>query len=221
MSETEKEKFNEHYKDAKGKEQLAWHHAEPTRFIPFVDEARTEPGTALDMGCGAGVDSVYLSKLGWKVTGLDFMEEALDMSKALAKQEDVSVDYICTDVFKWDNAEQFDLLVDSGLMHNLAREKIQPYKDKILQWLKPDGDFVLAHWESQGDHDRLYRGPRRATKEQIAEFLAPELGELKMFDHREARMCKVCEGNRCEHNGQHCRGVGPDVNIAYYWFRRA
>ena len=36
---------------------------------------------ALDLGCGCGLDSLYLSGLGFKVTAIDFSEEALNICK--------------------------------------------------------------------------------------------------------------------------------------------
>lgn len=216
----EKAVFEDYYRNKEKREELAWHHADPMRFLPPAMEARGRPGTALDMGCGSGVDSVYMAKHGWQVTSLDFMDEALDMTRQLAADEAVELNIVQTDVLAWDNTEQFDLLLDAGLLHNMQREKIPSYKKKILDWLKPDGDFVLSHWESQSDHDRMFGGPRRATREQVTELFAPELSELKLFDRKEVRMCKVCEGDLCQHYGEHCRGIGPNLSIAYYWFRR-
>ena len=220
MSEKEeKAKFAKYYDNAEGKEQLAWHH-EANRFIPFVHESRSEPGTALDLGCGAGTDTVAMAKLGWTVTGLDFMEKAVAMSKEMAEQEGVSVDYHCGNAFDWPEDTQYDFLLDSGLLHNLPREDIVKYKQKLLALLKPDGDLVLAHWESKGDHDRLFAGPRRASKEQIVNLFAPELSSLVKYESKTVRMCKTCEGKTCDNQGQFCRGIGPEMSVGYYWFRR-
>src|SRR5215470_13935916 len=35
------------------------------------------PGSALDLGCGTGTDSIYLAAHGWDVTGVDMVSEAV------------------------------------------------------------------------------------------------------------------------------------------------
>ena len=217
---SEKEFFEEFYRNAKSREQLAWHHGEPNEQVKAAMETRAESGSALDLGCGSGNDAVYMAKQGWDVTGVDFMPQALEMTAEYAAENNVSVRTFEADVVEWDSDEQFDLVLDSGLMHNMDRAKIPKYKRRILDWLKPDGDFVLAHWESRDNLDRLNGGPRRASKDQIVGLLAPEFSELKGFNRHEFRLCQECEGFKCEQKNPKCSGVGPQMSVAFYWFRR-
>ena len=217
---SEKEVFEEFYRNITSREQLAWHHSEPNQQLKAATEARGETGSALDLGCGSGNDSVWMAKNGWSVTGVDFMPQALQFTREFAEENGVTVNTFQADVLEWETDEKFDLVLDSGLMHNMDRAKILRYKDRLLEWLKPDGDFVLAHWESRTDLDRLNGGPRRATKEQIAGLFAPEFGELAGFNRFEAQVCKKCEGVRCERLVKNCSQVGPQISIAFYWFKR-
>jgi SAM-dependent methyltransferase len=60
-----------------------WRDVEET-WRPIVDsESGPEPGLALDVGCGSGRDAVYLAKRGWRVTAIDFSEEALAITKVI------------------------------------------------------------------------------------------------------------------------------------------
>jgi hypothetical protein len=73
------------------------------------------------------------------------------------------VDFHRTNAFHWPEDTQCDFVLDSVLLHNLPRADILKYTLPAL--LKPDRDLVLAHWPSKGDQDRIFAGPRRASKE--------------------------------------------------------
>lgn len=53
----------------------------------FVENMKTQPGRAIDIGCGAGNDTVYLIKNGWSVTSIDKENVEERISKRLNKEE--------------------------------------------------------------------------------------------------------------------------------------
>ena len=63
------------YKKATKPSDLLWHSEEPSEFLVEAIQERKRAGTALDLGCGAGVFSIYLAKSGYQVTGLDLFRK--------------------------------------------------------------------------------------------------------------------------------------------------
>ncbi|GAA4936788.1 class I SAM-dependent methyltransferase [Streptomonospora halophila] len=49
----------------------------------------TEPGTALDLGCGEGADTVWLARRGWRVVGVDVSGIALERARIRADEAGV------------------------------------------------------------------------------------------------------------------------------------
>lgn len=62
--------------------------------------ADLSPGTAVDVACGEGRNSLYLASLGWQVTGIDFSPVAIDRARTLAASLEPApaVDYLVADV---------------------------------------------------------------------------------------------------------------------------
>lgn len=53
----------------------------------FIENMKIQPGKAIDIGCGAGNDTVYLIKNGWSVTAIDKENVEERISKRLNKEE--------------------------------------------------------------------------------------------------------------------------------------
>lgn len=62
----------------------------PTEFLTEVVKG-VEPGTALDVACGQGRNSIFLASQGWDVTGFDIDSEALDSAEATAERMGVKI----------------------------------------------------------------------------------------------------------------------------------
>ncbi len=191
------------YRKAKQPSDLLWHSEEPSPFLVEAIKNRNKPGKALDLGCGAGVFSVYMAKAGYEVTGIDFIPEALNMARALAGKENVSVRWLQADLLNWQTTEQFDIILDSGCLHTIADK--EKFKQQVVQWLAPNGDFILGHFGRRNFFDWRPVGPIRRSKETLARLFAPEL-TLKKYDAR------VQEGVPMP--------IGPSVQLQSLWFTK-
>lgn len=204
MASSDRQGFLATYEWAKGWQELPWAHEEPTLFLAEVCRART-PGRALDLGCGSGTDSVFLASMGWEVTALDFVPKALEYTRQRAAERGLELQLVEADITAWQPPEAYDLVLDHGLLHNLDAALHAAYRERVLQALAPQGDFILVHWHPlfAGQADGRM-GPTRRDRATIKAFLAPELEE---------------QWFACEDFADLPDMVGGGMTQACYWFR--
>ncbi|HET9442336.1 MAG TPA: class I SAM-dependent methyltransferase [Acidimicrobiales bacterium] len=90
--------------------ELVWT-AEPNRFV-VAELAGTEPGRALDLGCGEGRNAIWLASKGWTATGVDFSGAGLAKAHALAAGREVDVAWVQADLTRYEPpAGHFDLVL--------------------------------------------------------------------------------------------------------------
>jgi 2-polyprenyl-3-methyl-5-hydroxy-6-metoxy-1,4-benzoquinol methylase len=158
------------YKKASKPSDLLWHSDEPSQFLVQAMKERKQPGKALDIGCGAGVFSVYMAKAGYQVSGLDFIPKALELASSLAKENDVHVKWVQADLFNWNPETKYDIILDSGCLHTISSKS--KFRDKIVNWLAPGGDFILGHFGRRDFFDWRPVGPIRRSNWSVS--AAPE-----------------------------------------------
>lgn len=78
-------------------QELLWG-AEANRFLAEDLEAVPPRGRALDLACGEGRNAIWLAKLGWVVTAVDYSEVAIERARQLAAAQQVAVEWIEADV---------------------------------------------------------------------------------------------------------------------------
>lgn len=134
----------------------------PTRIVALFVEKYNDKGNALDLGCGKGRNSLFLSRNGYRVCAVDFVPSVVDELKAKAEEHSLPITMVCQSVadplpFPDDH---FDLVIDIFCYkHQIGRERRRRYREEIARVLKPSGFFVLS---LAGVNDGFY-GPLLAA----------------------------------------------------------
>ncbi len=182
--------------------QLPWHREQPDPLLAEVATGRP-PGYALDIGCGSGLLSAYLAKLGFRVTAIDIHPDAVAMAHRLSKQES-AFEVRQADILNFRHTCKFDLILDSGCLHNLSSRIIPVYCRKITNLLADNGDFILEHWDKRHRFDWRPVGPIRRSQASIIRFFKPwlSLQQVRSQDFKTAPP------------------IGPNVRGSCYHFQK-
>jgi thioredoxin reductase/SAM-dependent methyltransferase len=133
------------------------------------------PGAALDVAAGEGADAIWLASRGWKVTGVDVSQVALDRAARHAAQAGVDVTWQQADATSWDPAPAHYDLVSAQYLH-LPKPALEALIHRLAAAVRPGGTLlVVGHHPS--DLETPIRRPRlphlMITAEQIAPLLDP------------------------------------------------
>lgn len=111
--------------------------------VALVDSGRLKPCRAIDLGCGAGANAIYLAQKGFEVTGVDYSIAALEKAQARAEEAGVQVEFILDDLTNLRNVSgTFDFLLDYGVLDDLRIHQREPYVQNMLP-LTYAGSFYL------------------------------------------------------------------------------
>lgn len=118
------------------------------------------PKHIVDIGCGKGRNAVYMARLGFTVTALDYIDSALEAAKTLAQTRavDSRVELKKLDIDRlWPfSNDYFDLAIDSFSsidIETLSGREI--CRDELFRTLKPGGLALITlvstddEWEKQ------------------------------------------------------------------------
>lgn len=126
--------------------------------VELVENGRIPPGRAIDLGCGVGVEVIYLAKNGFDMTGVDFSPTAIKQARAKSQSAGVEVRFIeedLTDLRQVSGA--FDLLVDVGALNDMNQEARDLYMHSILPLTHRGSQYLLMCFESKLGSEELDR----------------------------------------------------------------
>ncbi len=134
---------------------IPWQETQADWFKELVDKGTISGDSALDLGCGTGLKSIYLAKSGGfdTVTGVDISPIAIERAKENSVQAGMvhSCRFICRDVTSGDfikEGETFDFILEWATIHTIPAEKVRDYSLLIEKWCRPGGKLLIRTFSS-------------------------------------------------------------------------
>jgi SAM-dependent methyltransferase len=122
--------------------------ADTLRFLKFLKKEqkyRVEDRVVLDLGCGTGRNSNYLSDEGNKVIGIEISRTALNIAKTRAHDMGLNVDYRLGDIGeKYEIADNsIDVILDITSSNSLNEKGREVHLSEVTRVLKKGGYFFV------------------------------------------------------------------------------
>ena len=135
----------------------------------FIENIVSEPKNAIELGCGAGNDTVYLIKNNWNVVAIDREDVAERISKRLREQEKEKFIFQKQN-FETLKIEKTNLIVANNCLSFCNKDKFKELWNKINESVSPNGYFVGNFFGVKDSWNGIKADMVFFTKEQVMEL---------------------------------------------------
>ena len=137
----------------------------------------------LDVGCGGGLVSEGLSKIGANVTGIDFIKENINIAKIHAKKNNLKINYVVKNFEKEKITSKYDVIIILEVLEHLSNW--EEFLKKIKFNLKKNGVLIIS----------------TINRNLISKFLTLDIGEnlLKIIPLNTHTFYKFIKPEELEH----------------------
>ena len=96
----------------------------------------------LDSGCGGGLLSEPMSRLGAEVTGIDASKKNISVAKLHAKKNNLNINYVCSSPEKLKTTKKFDVILNMEIVEHV--EDVNFFLKSCSRLLKKNGIMFIA-----------------------------------------------------------------------------
>ncbi len=96
----------------------------------------------LDIGCGGGLLSEPMSKMGANVTGIDASDKNIKIAKLHSKKNKLKINYLCSSPEKLKTTKKFDVILNMEIIEHV--EDIDFFLKSCSKLLKKNGLMFVA-----------------------------------------------------------------------------
>jgi SAM-dependent methyltransferase len=143
-------------------------------------------GTALDIGCGTGDNSIYLANHGWQVTGVDFVAKAVDKARAKASANKLDITFAQADATRLSSegvGTGFDLIVDNGCLHGMSPDDRDSYVREVTAVAAPGARLLLVEFLPAASFGVPGIDPAEVQRRFAADWTPLSSGSEPAMDH--------------------------------------
>jgi 2-polyprenyl-6-hydroxyphenyl methylase/3-demethylubiquinone-9 3-methyltransferase len=97
----------------------------------------------LDIGCGGGLLSEPMTRLGANVTGIDASSKNISIAKLHAKKNKLKINYLCSSPEKLKIKKKFDVILNMEIVEHV--EDINFFINSCSKLLKKKWPYVCRH----------------------------------------------------------------------------
>jgi len=169
-------------------EKIPWQKTQADYFTKLIDSGKIKAGTALDLGCGTGMKSIYLAQKGFKVTGIDISKTAINIAQENALKSNVKIEFLVADAtdLSFLKDKRFDFILDWANLHGIPEDKRNEYIREVIKHIKRGGLLLLRCF---------------AREEKDKNSVMREMGRIYSFSREDIKRLygeyfKILEANR-------------------------